>query len=63
MGTSTYQIDVEETCFAVTVDNQTGLVVDAASVAQWMIGKPYHDVKLWVQSKNGKMVFIRATWL
>jgi len=63
LGTSTYQIDIKETCFVVEVDNQTGLVTDASPIAQWMIGRPYRDVKLWVEGKDGKMVFVRATWL
>ena len=60
MGVSTYQVDVSYACFGIDVDNKTGMVVDAAPIGRWMIGKHYVDVRFWVESKRGKLNLVRV---
>ena len=37
------------------------VVVEAAPIARWMIGKQYEEVYSWVQSKGGTMQVLLST--
>jgi len=48
------QIDIPYACFGITVKH--GVVIEAAPIGKWMIGKPWKDIKVWVNKKKGKCV-------
>jgi hypothetical protein len=48
-----YQITLSYACFGIEVEE--GMVVFAAPIAKWMVGKDLSYVEKWVKKKNGKI--------
>ena len=51
------RIELSYAVFAVAI--KAGIVVDAAPIARWMIGKARLDVEAWVRRKSGIIVELR----
>lgn len=49
-----YQVDIGYACFGVEVKHK--IVIDAAPIGRWMIGKTWKDVRLWIENKDGNIV-------
>ena len=50
------QIDVGYACYGITTNNS--VVVDAAPIARWMIGKSIIYVSDWVKRKRGTIKYV-----
>lgn len=48
-----YQVDIGYACFGVEVNNK--IVIDAAPIGTWMIGKSWAVVQLWIENKGGSI--------
>jgi len=46
-----FRIDITYACFGIDVEND--IVVDAAPIGKWMIGKNISFITNWVKKKNG----------
>jgi len=51
-----WQIDVGYFCAG--LESQDGIVVRAAPILRWTIGKKTHIVRNWVNSKRGLMILV-----
>jgi len=50
-------VDLPYACYGITVSN--GIVIDAAPIAKWMLGKNWNDIKYWILMKNGKFTICK----
>lgn len=50
----TYQVRLSYATFGIIVNK--GIVVKAAPIGRWMVGKPIEDVRKWVAGKRGSML-------
>jgi hypothetical protein len=53
-----YQIDIGYACFGVTVDNC--IIIEAAPIASWMIGKSLDTISKWLLRKNGTIILVSS---
>ena len=49
-----YYIDIKYACFGIIENN--GIIVKAAPICKWMIGKTLSYIKNWVNFKRGKTI-------
>jgi hypothetical protein len=57
MSSIDYRIVLPYAVFAITTKDS--LVIDAAPIGKWMIGKPLSIIMNWVESKQGKIRRLR----
>ena len=51
-----YQIDLSYACAGIILSH--GVVVEAAPIFKWMVGKCESTVREWVTNKHGKITFV-----
>jgi len=49
-----WQISVGTACAGIEVDGK-GVVVNAAPIFRWMVGKRFLEIRRWVDGKNGTL--------
>jgi hypothetical protein len=53
-----YRVTLKHFCCGIVVNQQGTKVQDAAPIMRWAIGKPFSQVRSWVEGKGGTLEFI-----
>jgi len=48
-----YQIDLPHMCAGIIINND--IIIEAAPILKWTIGKSLNDIQKWVHKKNGTL--------
>lgn len=57
MNDRLFWVDIHYACVGIISGND--IVVDAAPIVKWMIGKTLHEIKPWLLSKRAKVIEIK----
>lgn len=53
-----WQVDIRYACFGIV--SEDGVVIEAAPIGRWMIGKDIAFVRRWVNGKRGTMIEVKS---